>query len=64
MKKYYKNELSKVKFNITRFSVTIKVFANGNGNDTRYLDLNKESAEVLIEWLQDNFLKNKNFHTD
>lgn len=53
---YYKDQLNKVTPNKTEFAPTIKVFANGNGEDTKHLNLNKESAEVLIEWLTKNFI--------
>jgi len=54
---YYTDELNKVKPNATEFAPTIKVFANGNGQDTKNLSLNKESAEALIEWLKEHFVK-------
>ena len=54
--KYYQKQLEKVEVNKTEFAPNIKVFANGNGEDTKYLSLNKESAEVLIKWLTDNFI--------
>ncbi len=53
---YYQNELKRVKPHATEYAPTIKVFANGNGEDTKHLNLNKESAEVLIQWLTDNFV--------
>lgn len=52
---YYNYELSKVQVGLTEYSPTIKVFANGNGDDTKHLSLNNESAKVLIEWLKNNF---------
>jgi len=56
---YYQNELSKVKPHATEYAPTIKVFANGNGENTKHLSLNKESAEVLVKWLTTNFIKPK-----
>ena len=53
---YYKSQLEKVKVGATEYSPTIKVFANGNGNDTKHIDLNNESATELIQWLNDNFI--------
>jgi hypothetical protein len=53
---YYTYELNKVKVGLTEYAPTIKVFANGNGDNTKNLSLNKESAAVLIKWLTDNFL--------
>ncbi len=57
MKEYYKSQLTNVEPGKTPYNPTIKIFANGNGTDTKHMDLNKESAEVLIEWLQKNFVK-------
>lgn len=53
---YYKGQLSNVKVGATEYSPTVKVFVNGNGHDTKHMDLNKESATVLVEWLKDNFI--------
>ncbi len=52
---YYKSELNKVKIGLTEYSPTIKVFANGNGENTKHLDLNERSAKELIKWLSANF---------
>lgn len=52
---YYKSELNKVKVGLTEYAPTIKVFANGNGENTKHMDLNKASARVLIDWLTKNF---------
>jgi len=56
MKNYYASELKKVEVGKTEFTPTIKVFANGNGENTKHIDLNAESAKVLVDWLQVNFL--------
>lgn len=53
--KYYANQLDKIKIGLTEYSPTIKVFANGNGNDTNHLDLNAESAAAIATWLKNNF---------
>ena len=55
-KEYYLNELAKVKPHATEYAPTIKIFANGNGQDTKHLNLNEVSAQVLIDWLQANFI--------
>lgn len=52
---YYKSQLENVKPNLTQYAPTVKIFANGNGQDTKHLSLNNESAKVLIEWLENNF---------
>ena len=52
---YYKSQLENVKPNLTEYPPTVKIFANGNGQDTKHLSLNNESAKVLIEWLENNF---------
>lgn len=54
---YYQSELNKVKVGLTEYSPTIKVFANGNGDNTKNLDLNERSAKELINWLTKNFIK-------
>lgn len=63
-KDYYKAQLAQIKPELTIYAPTIKVFANGNGTDTKHMDLNKESAEVLISWLNKKFIKKqrKNFY--
>ncbi len=57
--KYYREQLAKVKPGQTEYAPTIKVFANGNGDNTNHMDLNKESAQVLIDWLYSNFCGTK-----
>lgn len=48
---YYQSELGKVRPHTTEYSPTIKIFANGNGDNTKHLSLNTESAKALVEWL-------------
>jgi len=52
---YYAEQLQKVEIGATEYAPTIKIFANGNGSDTKHLSLNDESAKVLIQWLKNNF---------
>ena len=52
---FYTDQLNKVKVGLTEYAPTIKVFANTNGEDTKHISLNNESAKVLIEWLKNNF---------
>jgi hypothetical protein len=52
---YYEQELDKVNVGQTEFAPTIKIFANGNGENTKHLSLNEESARILIHWLSKNF---------
>ena len=52
---YYFEQLNKVKPGLTEYSPTFKIFANGNGEDTKNLSLNDESARELINWLKNNF---------
>jgi hypothetical protein len=54
---YYRDQLKGINPGLTEYAPTVKVFANGNGTDTNHLDLNRESAEALIEWLKANFIK-------
>lgn len=53
--KYYNSELSKVNIGATEYTPTFKIFANGNGQDTKHISLNNESAKELINFLQANF---------
>jgi len=53
---YYSAQLEKVKPLATEYDPTIKIFANGNGEDTKHISLNFESAAVLVEWLTVNYL--------
>jgi hypothetical protein len=53
---YYLRELKNVTPSATNYAPTIKVFANGNGQDTNHISLNEQSATALIEWLKENFL--------
>jgi hypothetical protein len=55
---YYLRELNSVKPSATDHAPTIKIFANGNGQDTKHISLNQQSATALIEWLTENFLTN------
>lgn len=59
MSNYYQTELSKVKPELTPYFPTIKIFANGNGEDTKNITLNEESSKELIFWLANNFLNDK-----
>jgi hypothetical protein len=52
---YYKRQLDNIKPNLTQYAPTVKIFANGNGQDTKHLSLNNESAKELIKWLENNF---------
>jgi hypothetical protein len=56
MSNYYMDELQKVQPNTTQYPEKLKVFANGNGQDTRFIDLNEESAKALINWLEKNYI--------
>jgi hypothetical protein len=53
--KYYNSELSKVNIGATEYAPTFKIFANGNGQDTKHISLNNESAKELINFLKINF---------
>jgi hypothetical protein len=53
---HYSSEFEKIDAHATKYAPTIKIFANGNGEDTRHIDLNKKSATALIQWLTDNYL--------
>ena len=53
---YYTEQLENLKINESNFNPKIKIFANGNGKDTNFLDINEESATALIEWLKKNYI--------
>lgn len=59
MESYYENQLARVKVGSTPYPSTVKVFANGNGENTNHLGLSAESAPDLILWLAANFLNDK-----
>lgn len=50
---YYKDQLKDLQLN--EWAPTIKI--TSSGKSTKNMDLNKESAKVLIEWLTDNFIE-------
>lgn len=53
---YYEDQLRRIEVGKTPYFPTIKIFANGNGENTNHMDLNADSAQVLIKWLTDNFI--------
>jgi hypothetical protein len=56
---YYTNELDKIDTN-SEYSPRIQI-ANGEGiGKTKWMSLNEESAEILIDWLSANFLTSAN----
>lgn len=58
---YYKSQLDLINTK-SEYTPTIKVFGP-DGNNTKHMDLNKESATELVKWLTDNFL-NTNLPTN
>ena len=52
---YYESQLSRVNPHLTEYPPTVKIYANGNGDNTNNLSLNNESAKALIQWLKYNF---------
>jgi len=56
---YYESEFSKVKPELTPYFPLVKIFANGNGEDTKYITIHEESASELIFWLANNFLNDE-----
>jgi hypothetical protein len=53
---FYNSELSRVKVGLTDYCPTLKVHANGNGEDTKHISLHKESAKILVKWLTEKFI--------
>lgn len=49
---YYQNEINKINAH-TYYSPKIKM--TDETNETKWISLNKESAEVLIKWLKRNY---------
>lgn len=54
---YYQSELSVIDTK-NEYAPTIKIW-DANGNKTKCMNLNKESAEELVVWLKNNFIVNK-----
>jgi hypothetical protein len=60
MSNYYEKELQQIDVkNLKDFAPSIKVFAM-NGQNTKHISLNKDSATALIEWLQKNYINKQN----
>lgn len=53
---YYAHQLDRIKPGTVEFSPAIKIEARGNGSDTKWINLNEQSAEALVTWLTQNFL--------
>lgn len=54
---YYKNQLERI--DTTSDYAPIVVISDAKGDKTKHLNINKESAQVLIEWLTDNYINKK-----
>lgn len=52
---YYLSQLQQIDPKLTMYPPSFKIFANGNGQDTKHSALIPKSAKVLIEWLKNNF---------
>ncbi len=50
-KAYYKRQLKKINTK-TEYPTKIKFFNETNENSTNFMDLNKDTAIVIVEWLQ------------
>lgn len=50
-KKYYQDQVNKI-VTTGEYKPTIKIFGQNGEGDTKHMDLNKDSAQVLIDWLQ------------
>ena len=55
MDNYYQNELNQVNTE-SSFAPKMKVWSGEGHGATKTLDINKESAQVLVEWLTENFI--------
>lgn len=56
---YYKSELERINTESV-YPPSVKIFNGEGGNDTKHMNINEESAKVLIEWLTNNFLNKEN----
>jgi len=54
---YYQNQINAVNVNDPEFAPQFKIISPVGGKNTKHLNLNKQSATILIKWLQDNFIK-------
>ena len=52
--RYYKDELEKIDFEGDYVPI-FKIKSGGTESETKWMDLNEESAKILINWLQANF---------
>ena len=53
---YVKDQLNRITPGTSEYAPAFKIEARGNGNDTKWINLNKESALELVFWLQKSFL--------
>jgi hypothetical protein len=53
--KYYQSQLDRIETK-GKFNPSIKIHNGEGGGSTKYMDLNPDSAEVLIKWLTEKFL--------
>ena len=53
---YYTQQLANVKPGTVEYAPAFKIESRGNGSDTKWIDLNAQSAEALVAWLTKNFL--------
>lgn len=54
---YYQDQINQINLE-TGFASTLQI-VDGNGNRTKHLGINDESAKVLVKWLQTNFIDKK-----
>lgn len=54
-KKYYSDQLDKVNTE-SEYKPKIVIQSPPGGLSTNYMDVNKDSAEVLVKWLTENFI--------
>lgn len=54
-KKYYEDQLKKVNVD-SEYRPLIVISSPPGGLSTNYLTLTKECAEIMVKWLNDNFI--------
>ena len=57
---YYEDELNKIVDSMPEYEVNFKM-STGDGKSTKYLALNKVSAKILRDWLNNKFDLEENF---
>jgi len=52
---YYSDELKKINVE-SQFAPNVKIISGEGNGSTKWMNINKESAEALVKWLTENFI--------